>query len=79
MLSLFAAVFRVSRNAPFGGALRDIPKDGCEGDYGVLRFQQIYLTNVPRLRMGSESIAYEAENLASRSKKNHWDKTSFSS
>ena len=19
--------------APFGGALRDIPKDGCEGDY----------------------------------------------
>ena len=59
----------MSRNTSFGGALRDIPKDCCEEDYGVLRFQQIYLTIVPRLRMGSESIAYEAENLASRSKK----------
>ena len=29
----FAAVFRdVTQRSP-GGALRDIPKDGCEGDY----------------------------------------------
>ena len=35
----FAAVFRdvtqryPDGKVPFGGALRDIPKDGCEGDY----------------------------------------------
>ena len=32
----FAAVFRdVTQRSPvpFGGALRDTPKDGCEGDY----------------------------------------------
>ena len=69
VLSLFAAVFRDVTQRSFRGALRDIPKDGFEGDYRVLRFQQIYLTIVPRLRMGSESKAYEAENLASRSKK----------
>ena len=37
----FAVVFRdVTQRSPerkisFGGALRDIPKDGCEGDYKV--------------------------------------------
>ena len=28
----FAAVFRVVTQRSPGGALRDIPKDGCEGD-----------------------------------------------
>ena len=32
--------------------VRDIPKDGCKGDY---------LTIIPRVRMGYESIAHEAE------------------
>ena len=33
----FAAVFRdVTQRSSFGGALRDIPKDGCEGDYSQL-------------------------------------------
>ena len=40
----FAAVFwDVTQRSPqssrfFGGALRDIPKNGCEGDYHVGRF-----------------------------------------
>ena len=31
--SLMSNPFGMSRNAPFGRALRDIPKVGCEGHY----------------------------------------------
>ena len=43
----FAAVFRdvTQRSAlPFGGALRDIPKDGCEGDHTRLALIHSYKT-----------------------------------
>ena len=39
----FAAVFRdVTQRSPERGALRDIPKDGCEGDYPYVSLFGLY-------------------------------------
>ena len=41
----FAAVFRgVTQRSPKGGALRDIPKDGCEGDYLPVKAELIAMS-----------------------------------